>query len=136
MGKLLVVDDDEMVRRCVTSILKAIGYDVVEAINGMDALLVHQSSHGTVSLVIMDIAMPLMDGIEATKLLKKADPSVKIILMSGHTEQPPVEARPDAFIPKPFRSRQLLEVIQQVLQDDIPLPWQTREESQPQNQIA
>jgi len=129
--KLLVVDDDEMMRICVTAILTTLGFDIVEAKDGLEALLVFQARRDEISLTIMDIMMPRMDGIAATKVIKASDPSAKVILMSGHSELDPTEAQADAFIPKPFRGRDLLALVQRVLQDDRPVPWVTAQ--QPQN---
>jgi len=74
--------------------------------------------------------MPRMDGIAAAKLIKAADPSAKVILMSGHSESDAAEAQADAFVPKPFRVKDLLEAVQKVLQDDRPLPWVTPPQQQ------
>jgi len=125
VGKLLVVDDDEMMRNAVTAILAALGYDIVEAKDGLEALLVYQARRSEISLIIMDIMMPRMDGIAVTKVIKATDPYAKVILMSGHSEFDPAEAQADAFIPKPFRGKDLLELVQKVLQDDRPVPWVT-----------
>jgi len=136
MEKLLVVDDDELVRLCVTSILAAVGYDVVEAKDGLEALSVYQAFQEEVCLVIMDITMPRMDGISAAKIIKYTYPSSKVILMSGRPEPLPAEPMADAFLPKPFRSRELLEKVQQVLQGELPLPWVIKQKSPPQNEDA
>jgi len=130
VAKLLVVDDDEMMRVCVTAILTALGYEVVEAEDGLEALRVYQARRSEISLIIMDIMMPRMDGIAAAKLIKAADPSAKVILMSGHSESDAAEAQADAFVPKPFRVKDLLEAVQKVLQDDRPLPWVTPPQQQ------
>ena len=98
MGKLLVVDDDEMVRVFVTAILATLGYDIVEAKDGLEALLVYQAMRSEISLIIMDIMMPRMDGIAATKVIKATDPSTKVILMSGHSEHDPAEAKADGLV--------------------------------------
>jgi two-component system, cell cycle sensor histidine kinase and response regulator CckA len=123
VGKLLVVGDDQMMRNSVTAILAALGYDIVEAKDGLEALLVYRARRAEISLVIMDTMLPRMDGITAAKVIKATDPTVKVILMSGHSELDPAEAQADAFIPKPFRGKDLLDMVQKILQDDRPLPW-------------
>jgi len=130
VGKLLVVDDDEMVRVFVTAILATLGYDIVEAKDGLEALLVYQAMRSEISLIIMDIMMPRMDGIAATKVIKATDPSTKVILMSGHSEHDPAEAKADGFIPKPFSGKDLLEVVQKVLHEDRPIAWVTEQQQQ------
>lgn len=115
MRKLLVVDDDEMVRTCVTACLRAVGYEVIEAENGLDALEKYKSMGGEISLIIMDITMPKLDGIDAAKRIREINPSSKVILMSGSSEKAPDEAKPDAFLIKPFRGKELYEAIQHIL---------------------
>lgn len=120
MGTLLVVDDDEMMRECLTAILAASGHEIVSARDGVEALLIYKERRDEISLIIMDVMMPRMDGLAATKVIKAADPSAKVILMSGHSEQDPGEVQADAFIPKPFMGKDLLELVQKVLQQDRP----------------
>jgi CheY-like chemotaxis protein len=115
MGLILVVDDDEMVRDFVTAILATFGHDSVSAGDGVEALLAFQYLRHQISLVIMDIMMPRMDGIAVTKLIKEANPSAKVILMTGCPEQFSAEVKPDAFLPKPFRSKDLRETVEKVL---------------------
>jgi len=115
VGKLLVVDDDELMRECVTAMLTALGYEVIQAKDGLEALLVYQAMRDNIALIIMDIVMPRMDGIAATKVIKAADPSAKVILMSGHSECDPSEAKADAFLPKPFSSKTLRDTVEQIL---------------------
>lgn len=115
MRKLLVVDDDEMVRACVTACLKAVGFEVIEAENGLEALEKYSSLGGEISLVIMDVTMPKLDGIDAAKRIREINPSSKVILMSGSSGRSPQEAKPDVFLPKPFRGKELYEAIRQVL---------------------
>ena len=123
MSKLLVVDDEIMMRECVTAILTAIGYNVVEAKDGVEALKVYEAMRSEIALIIMDIIMPRMDGITATNAIKAIEPSAKVILMSGTSEQLPVEEKADAFLSKPFRGKDLVEMVQKVIQDLKPIPW-------------
>jgi len=115
-----------MVRVCVTAILAGLGYKIIEAKDGLEALLVYQAQRDDISLIIMDVMMPRMDGIAATKVIKVSNPSAKVILMSGHSEHDSAEAKADAFIHKPFTSKDLLETVQKVIQDDCPVPWVTQ----------
>jgi len=121
MSKLLVVDDDEMMRECVATILSAHGYEVVEAKDGLEALLVFQTLRDEIPLIIMDVMMPRMDGIAATAAIKESDPFVKILLMSGHSENDPAQTKADAFLPKPFLSKELLAMIDKLLQEERPM---------------
>ncbi len=134
MRKILVVDDDDLVRLSVTAILAATGYEVVEAKDGLEALQLHKKLGSKIVLVIMDILMPRLDGISAAQMIKEIDPSAKVILMSGYSEQLPSDAKVDAFLPKPFRSKELLRTIQQVLQDVSLVNLAIKDDIQVQNQ--
>ena len=120
MSKLLVVDDDEMMRECLATILSANGYEVVEAKDGLEALMVFQTQRSEIPLILMDVVMPRMDGIAATAVIKECDPSVRVILMSGHSENDPAHSKADAFLPKPFLAKELMAVIDRLLQEDRP----------------
>lgn len=115
MGKLLVVDDEERVREALKALLSSLKYDVIQAKDGLEASLVYQALRGEISLVIMNTAMPRMDGYEATKVIKKVDPSAKIILLSGRSDQIPSAVKPSAFLFKPFTRQDLCEIVQLVM---------------------
>ena len=112
MGKCLVVDDDELMRTCVASMLADMGHDVVLAEDGLEALLTYHALRGELCLAVMDVLMPRMDGIAATQVMKAADPLFRVILMSG---QAPPAAQADAFITKPFSRQAFVETVERVL---------------------
>jgi len=120
MGRILVVDDDELVRISVANLLQALGFTTSEASDGLEAIRLYQSRHGEFSLVLMDIVMPNLDGIDASKEIKTHDPAVKVVLMSGYSDRPVVEAEADAFLSKPFTSRELLQTVEKVLLGEAP----------------
>jgi CheY-like chemotaxis protein len=114
MCLLLIVDDDDFVRDSVAAILASLGHEIIHARDGLEALKIYIAKYSAIHLIIMDIMMPVMNGIAATKAIKDIYPSAKIILMSGYSDQGcPVEA--DAFLAKPFRSKTLIETVEQVL---------------------
>jgi EAL domain-containing protein (putative c-di-GMP-specific phosphodiesterase class I) len=80
-GSALVVDDDEGVRRTTGRVLTALGYDVVEAANGHDALRFLEGK--VFDVVVSDISMPEMDGIRLLREIRARDPHVQVILMTG-----------------------------------------------------
>jgi CheY-like chemotaxis protein len=90
-----------------------LGHQVVLAVDGLEALRECKARRGKIDLILMDVMMPDMDGLTAAKAIREAHPRSKIILMSGYTDQVPLEA--DAFLHKPFRCRDLLEVVQRLL---------------------
>lgn len=123
MCKVLVVDDEPMMRDCVKAILCALGHEVIEARDGVDALLRFQTLRGELALILMDVNMPRMDGFAAAKVIKTCNPDMKVILFSGGKEGLPEDVPIDAFLPKPFRARELASLVQQVLGDGRPVQW-------------
>ena len=114
MCLLLVVDDDELVRESVSAILASLGHDILQAGDGLEALVLYNAKHDKIHLIIMDIMMPIMDGIVSIKAIKEKHPFAKVILMSGHSEEKiPKEA--DAFLSKPFKSKALCDIVDKIL---------------------
>ena len=111
---MLVVDDDDLLRSAMAAMLARLGHEIIQARDGLEALTIYQAKHPEIHLIIMDIMMPKMNGIAATRAIKEVHPSAKIILMSGRPGQGlPMEA--DAFLSKPFMSKALYETVEQVL---------------------
>jgi two-component system CheB/CheR fusion protein len=119
-GAVLVVDDEEIVRKTAATALERYGYEVLQAENGPVAIdLLH--AHGDrVSLVLLDMTMPLMSGEEVFRRLKAISPQVPIIVSSGYNEVEAVRRFTGrgiaGFIQKPYTAAQLAEKIKGVLE--------------------
>lgn len=118
MSKILLVDDAAFMRMMLKDILSKAGYDpIVEAENGLVA--VEKYKEETPDLVIMDITMPEMDGIQAVKEIKKIAPSANIIMCSAMGQQAMViesiQAGAKDFIVKPFQPDRVIEAVQKAL---------------------
>ena len=87
MGKLLIVEDDESVRMFTARALIASGHTVETAADGEDGLAAVIAAQGQFDLVLSDIRMPVMDGIEMAKKAAAAFPGLRILLMTGNAEQ-------------------------------------------------
>jgi two-component system response regulator MprA len=112
---VLVVDDDDMVRRLVRTVLEADDYQVVEATSGTDALELLESA--APSVVVLDVMMPGMDGLETCRRLDHG--TVKVVMLTAR-DDPSLEtacreAGADAFLTKPFSSIRLLDVIDELV---------------------
>jgi PAS domain S-box-containing protein len=118
LGELILfVDDDRSVREMVAPTLTERGYRVLTAANGAEALALLVAHDSEVRLVLADVAMPVMDGLEMTQKLHARVPKVPVVLMSGTFEaEQPLPAGVTASLTKPFRLEQLLSVIAQALQ--------------------
>jgi PAS domain S-box-containing protein len=117
-ARILIVDDEDIIRTVLAKMLKMMGLESVEASNGREAIEIFRTS-GPFDCVLMDLTMPEMDGLEALKELVRIDPSVRVILSSGYNEQDAVRDRSGskaaAFIQKPYQSAALRTVLLSVL---------------------
>lgn len=82
-GLVLLVDDEEVLREVGRAMLTELGYEVVEAENGRHAVEKYSALHDRISLVILDVIMPEMSGIEAYALIKQINPEAKVLIASG-----------------------------------------------------
>ncbi len=114
-GMILVVDDEEIVRNVLERMLVKIGYGVVCAASGMEAVSIFRKRRGGFDVVILDLAMPGMDGPEVLEFLRDMDPTVRIVIASGYSPQQVEERmgdrKPDAVMQKPFRLDRLLDIL-------------------------
>ena len=83
---ILVADDEELVRNMIAVIVRSDGYHVLIASNGVEALDLSRRYRGHIDLLISDILMPSMTGIELAKVLTIERPTIKVMLVSGSTE--------------------------------------------------
>lgn len=86
-GTVLLVDDEQTVRDVASAMLLSLGFEVVSAVDGRDAIDKFQQNRERISLVLMDLNMPVLNGEEAFHELRKLDSTVKIVLSSGFSEQ-------------------------------------------------
>jgi signal transduction histidine kinase/CheY-like chemotaxis protein len=114
-GRVLVVDDEETVRRVSTQMLKSMGLECVAATDGRQALDLFTAHPGAFDLVLLDLTMPKLDGAETFVELRRLDPNIPIILMSGYNEQDAVSklGRQDmaGFIQKPLQREELQDIL-------------------------
>jgi len=123
MGKLvLVVDDEEMTRQMLSTLLKLDGYDCMEAVDGLDAL--EKALAFKPSAIILDVMMPKLDGISVCKKLR-ADPiteNVPIIILSGqahaNSEGEGLEAGANAYMRKPMDPKGMLRLLKDLMTRD------------------
>jgi PAS domain S-box-containing protein len=115
---ILVVDDEDQIRDITSSTLEKNGYRVLTASNGMEAIALYEQNRGEIKLVLMDMMMPVMDGLTGTQKLRKMNPELKIIAASGLTEKDKLTKAAgtmNAFLLKPYTIEKLLRTIHEVL---------------------
>jgi CheY-like chemotaxis protein len=119
-GTLLVVDDETDARAVARAMGTHLGFQVVEASDGEEAVAIFLQRKGEFSLVLMDLTMPRMDGREAFLRMREIAPDVPVVLTSGFSENDAVSDFAGrglaGFLPKPYQRRQFDEIMQKALE--------------------
>lgn len=122
MARILIIDDEELIRETMKMKLEQSGHEVVEAANGVAGLRAFVDN--PVDLVVTDIIMPDQEGIETIRKIRQRDPRVGIIAMSGggrgrnlHFLDVAQKLGASAVLPKPFTGSQLVALVEATLRD-------------------
>jgi two-component system cell cycle sensor histidine kinase/response regulator CckA len=115
-ARILVVEDEAAVRDLVARILGAAGHDISTAADGAEALRVADAANPPIELILSDVVMPGMSGIQLAREVRARWPTTRIVLMSGYTAEP-LEAAGSGLVllPKPFSADELLEHVRAAL---------------------
>jgi PAS domain S-box-containing protein len=117
--RILVVDDEEFVRKLVRTILERWGFQVVTAATGEEAVAFYREHASAIDLVLLDYTMPGWNGLQVLRNMQEIDPEVRVVFSSGHTLQSEpnqlLAAGAEAFVAKPYRPEELVARIRQVL---------------------
>jgi PAS domain S-box-containing protein len=116
---ILLVEDEPQVRAFARRVLEPLGYTVLEARNGVEALGVARAAAGQIALLVTDVTMPLMSGVALVEQYRASWPPVKVLYLSGYTDativHPGVQDQTQHFLQKPFTSSGLAQKVRQVL---------------------
>jgi PAS domain S-box-containing protein len=114
---ILVVDDEPQIRDVVKATLETYNYKVLTASNGLEALELYAQNKYTVSVIVLDMMMPDMDGLMTIRTVQKINPNVKIIASSGMPDNKSLAEALGAttFLPKPYTVKNLLEILHSVI---------------------
>jgi PAS domain S-box-containing protein len=118
-NRILIVDDEEVVRQAASDILRTQGYEVLAAENGRQAVDLFRQREGRFALVLLDLTMPVMGGPQAIGKLKAIRPDVPVLVSTGLTEETAMRRFAGAdiagFIQKPYTLHALVEKVRSVL---------------------
>ena len=119
MARILIAEDDDVVRAFVVRALGGDGHDIIEAADGVTALDALKRSSGKFDLLLSDVKMPGMDGVALALATGRDHPDIPIMLMTGYAEQRERAHRLDAFvhdvIAKPFSVEQIKGAVREAL---------------------
>lgn len=119
-GRVLLVEDEEAVRRFAVTALKSKGYEVLQANDGVEALEIFKEHDNKVDIVVSDVMMPEMDGPTLMSEMRKIDPHLKFIFVSGYPDDAfKHNLDPEAdftFLPKPYNLAQLAAQVKEQLE--------------------
>ena len=122
--KILIVEDEEVVRRVLEEILHRLGYMVLAAADGFEALDLFSEHAADLDLVLFDMSMPRMSGDVLFNKLRQAAPGLKTLLTSGYSDFAPIEEMRSkglsGFLPKPFTIQQVRDELHRVLNKPEP----------------
>ncbi len=123
-GTVLVCDDEEPIRRILTRMLKMSGYNVIEAVDGEDALLKYEKDKTSIDVVILDNQMPKLLGTDVFRQLKNKFSGIKVIFTSGVEVNDEIRKclneGAKCFIPKPYKLESLSRIVFNVINDIMP----------------
>lgn len=121
-GTILLVEDEDPVRAVNSRALSARGYTVLEAASGLEALAIVREGSQPIDLVVSDVVMPEMDGPTLLREVRKHQPDLKVIFVSGYAEDAFRKNLPEGeafnFLPKPFSLKQLVETVKKTMAAD------------------
>jgi PAS domain S-box-containing protein len=116
---ILLVDDEEFIRELGVDVLGSVGYTVLTASNGENALELYRQERARIGLVILDLIMPGMGGSKCLEELLTIDPRTRVLIASGYSPDGPTKGALDAgakgFVSKPYDTSQLLQLVREIL---------------------
>lgn len=119
-GTILLVDDEPTIRAVLREGLEGVGFNVIEAVDGVDGFGAFVRHRGELEAIMLDLTMPRMGGDEALREIRKLEPTIPVILMSGYSQTEVVASLENtgisAFLSKPCSVKDALETLHRVLQ--------------------
>lgn len=116
MIKVLIAEDERVMRFMITDFLESFGYQVIQSDNGIDAYVLWKKEKP--DILVTDINMPKMNGIDLLKKIKEKEPNFPVVLITGVTMEKVKcivnENNADGFLTKPFKMKELINLLQKL----------------------
>jgi len=120
--KVLIIDDETDLQELIKDVLEEKNYQVFCASSGADGILLNEQKNP--DLIILDLRMPEMDGIETLRNIRNADDSVIVVILTGYgcpdTIRDATDLNVSEYLSKPFGNSELLDIIDKALKIEIP----------------
>jgi CheY-like chemotaxis protein len=116
-GRILLADDEEMVRKAIRLILNFGGYQIVEAVDGEDAVEKYLEASPPFDLILIDLDMPRLGGADALARIRRHHPEAKAIFLSGGVHSGGLER--SIFLQKPFDNQELIGLVRNTLEPEL-----------------
>jgi PAS domain S-box-containing protein len=117
--KILLVEDEPLILKYTREMIQSLGFDVLPARNGIEAIDIYQQQHSHIDLVVLDMIMPEMDGLSVYKALYRINPGLRVLVTSGNTSQSRMEEilsnERNRCLKKPYTRDELAEEITKIL---------------------
>ena len=114
-GTILVVDDEDIIRQLLTEMLQEMGFRILSACDGLEALEIYHANWQAIDLVIMDLIMPRLSGKETFHAMREINPDAQVILATGYSRETTIQEALEegivGFLQKPFGTEELSEAL-------------------------
>ena len=121
-----MVDDDPTVRAVITRMIEAVGFIVLQGVDGRHGVEVFSENRNRIRAAILDVTMPNLDGREALQRMREIRPDLLVLMVSGFSENCNgnsfVNGAPNGFLQKPFSNDELVEKLRSILSDSAEPP--------------
>ena len=111
MANILVVDDEQAIRTVTTRMVRRLGYETLEAPDGQAGVDLFATHADKIACVLLDVTMPIMSGAQALVAMRRIQPAIPIILMSGYASDDTAvrfaQLQPTGYLQKPFDAAEL-----------------------------
>ena len=119
-GRILIVDDESNVQSVTGAFAEKLGFEILIASDGQEGVDVFQKHHQKIDVVLMDMTMPRLGGMDAMQKMRKINSGIPIVLVSGYSEMEACstvsgEGKADGFLQKPFKFKDLKKSLYKVM---------------------